>query len=886
MFGLRVPDFVRATGLAALLLSAAAADSSAQSVDEFPLPSGGIPQDLTAGPDGNLWFTEITQKIGRVTPAGVVTEFPVAGGPLGITEGPDGALWFAENTAAKIGRMTVDGATYTEFPLAAGHYPTSIEAGPDGALWFTETNANKIGRITTAGVVTEFSIPTANSGPHAIAAGPDGNLWFTENGKNKIGRLTTAGVFTEFPIPTAGSFPEGITAGPDGNLWFAENVGAKIGRVTTAGVITEFPLPEAGRVFHIAGGPDGNVWFTEFDNNRISKIEPDGTITRYLIPTSGCGAYGIGLGADGKLWFTEFHTARVGRLDLAGTPPPQIDFELPLPGGSLPEDAATGSDGNVWFVDVNKIGRITPAGVVTKFTIPSAGAFPQGIASGPDGALWFSENSANKIGRITTAGAFTDEFPVPTSASAPQGIAAGPDGALWFTEFNADKIGRSTLSGAMTEHPVPTAGGEPMRIAAGSDGNLWFTERGKNKIGRLTPGGVFDEFPIPTANVYPEGITAGADGSLWFAENAGNAIGRITTAGVITEFPLPEPGRVFHIVGGPDGNLWFTEFDNNKIGRITTAGTISQFLIPTADSRPYGITPLDRSYQLWFSEFNKAKFGVVGVGAPTLTVSSVSPTSGPSVGATPASIAGAGFDPDVTVLFGLSAAAGVSGGGGEATCTTPPLPPGALYDVVATNPDDGSFGVLERGWMADFLDVPQAHVFHAYIEKLFRNGITAGCGNGDFCPEGSVTRAQMAVFLLKAEHGADYVPPPCGGIFPDVPCPATPAFPYSDWIERLFAEGITVGCGSGYCPADPVTRAQMAVFLLKTEHGSGYTPPDCTGIFADVQCPGDFAVDFIERLYAEQITGGCLTNPLRYCPDAPNARGEMAVFLVKTFGLP
>ena len=539
----------------------------------------------------------------------------------------------------------------------------------------------------------------------------------------------------------------------------------------------------------------------------------------------------------------------------------------------------------MWFIDINRIGRVTPSGAVTEFPIPGPSAFPQGLAAGPDGALWFTENSANKIGRITTAGAITDQFPVPTAASAPQGIAPGPDGALWFTELNANQIGRITTSGSVTERPVPTAGGGPIRIATGSDGNLWFTEYGKNKVGRLTPGGGIDEFPIPTVNAYPEGITAGADGNLWFGENQGQAIGRITTAGVITEFPLPETTRVFHIVGGPDGNLWFAEFDNNKIGRITTGGTITQFLIPTADSRPYGITAAPGG-RLWFTEFNKGKVGGVGVGDPALTVSGIVPTSGPASGGTAATVSGSGFDADRTVLFGLAAAGGVSGGGGEVSCTAPPLPPGALYDVVATNPDDGAFGVLSRGWMADFLDVPQAHVFHAYVEKLFRNGITAGCGPGEFCPDGSVSRAQMAVFLLKAEHGSDYVPPSCGGIFPDVPCPATPEFPFSDWIERLFQEGITVGCGSGYCPDQPVTRAEMAVFLLKTEHGADYVPPGCTGIFADVSCPSAFAVDFVERLYAEQITGGCLTGPPRYCPDAPVARGEMAVFLVKTFGLP
>ena len=71
----------------------------------------------------------------------------------------------------------------------------------------------------------------------------------------------------------------------------------------------------------------------------------------------------------------------------------------------------------------------------------------------------------------------------------------------------------------------------------------------------------------------------------------------------------------------------------------------------------------------------------------------------------------------------------------------------------------------------------------------------------------------MAPFLLKAEHGASYVPPPCTGVFADVPCPSL----FADWIEQLAAENITGGCGGGnYCPLNPATRGQMAVFVVKT----------------------------------------------------------------------
>ena len=180
---------------------------------------------------------------------------------------------------------------------------------------------------------------------------------------------------------------------------------------------------------------------------------------------------------------------------------------------------------------------------------------------------------------------------------------------------------------------------------------------------------------------------------------------------------------------------------------------------------------------------------------------------------------------------------------------------------------------------ASFGDVATGNPFYRYVETVFHNGVTAGCGAGVYCPSNAVTRAQMAVFLLKAEHGATYVPPACAGVFADVPCPGGFAV---DWIERLAAEGITGGCGGGnYCPNNPVTRAQMAVFLLKGEHGSGYTPPACAGAFTDVPCPGGFAVDWIEALAAEGVTGGCGGG--NYCPNSPVTRGQMAVFLTKAF---
>ena len=179
-----------------------------------------------------------------------------------------------------------------------------------------------------------------------------------------------------------------------------------------------------------------------------------------------------------------------------------------------------------------------------------------------------------------------------------------------------------------------------------------------------------------------------------------------------------------------------------------------------------------------------------------------------------------------------------------------------------------------------FSDVPVDSWAYIYIETMLHNEITVGCGIQLFCPDDSVTRSQMAVFLLAAMHGSGFSPPACSGVFSDVPCPGGFAV---DWIEEMAAEGITGGCGGGkFCPDDPVTRAQMAVFLLAGEHGADHTPPACTGVFSDVSCPSMFA-DWIEELAAEGITGGCGGG--EFCPNDPVTRAQMAVFLTATFNL-
>jgi len=260
---------------------------------------------------------------------------------------------------------------------------------------------------------------------------------------------------------------------------------------------------------------------------------------------------------------------------------------------------------------------------------------------------------------------------------------------------------------------------------------------------------------------------------------------------------------------------------------------------------------------------------------------SMTPASGSQAGGTPLTIAGTDFASPVDMTIGGAPTAVTFVNDHTLISAAPVLPPGTVNDVVVTTPD-GTTGTLVKGWVSDFLDVPGGQQFYAFVTTLVSNAITVGVGGGLYGVDQPTLRQQMAVFLLKARHGLCYVPPPCTpGYFADVACPST----FAAWIEALATEGITGGCGNGnYCPTTPVRRDQMAVFLLKAEHGSTYLPPACTppGLYPDVPCPGTFT-SWIEQLATEAITGGCGGG--NYCPGNANTRGQMAVFIVKTFAL-
>jgi hypothetical protein len=180
-----------------------------------------------------------------------------------------------------------------------------------------------------------------------------------------------------------------------------------------------------------------------------------------------------------------------------------------------------------------------------------------------------------------------------------------------------------------------------------------------------------------------------------------------------------------------------------------------------------------------------------------------------------------------------------------------------------------------------FNDVPAGNPFYRFIEILLHRGITVGCGGSSYCPAASTARDQMAVFVLLAKEGAGYAPPACSppNIFNDVP----ETSPFCRFIEELANRGVVGGCGGGrYCPANAVTREQMAVFVLRTLDPA-LNPPACTTpMFNDVPASSPFC-RWIEELARRGVVGGCGGGV--YCPASAVTREQMGVFLSATFGL-
>jgi hypothetical protein len=254
---------------------------------------------------------------------------------------------------------------------------------------------------------------------------------------------------------------------------------------------------------------------------------------------------------------------------------------------------------------------------------------------------------------------------------------------------------------------------------------------------------------------------------------------------------------------------------------------------------------------------------------------------------------------DVGTSISGCSARNLSGSGNTrtATCTASMLAIGthsivASYSGNATNAPSSSSTLAQLVGAGvppatpTFVDVPAGHQAYDAVRALAYHSITLGCASNPmrFCPDGDVGRDEMAVFLERVMRGVGYPFSPTGTLFSDVPMP--------HWavgaIEQLYADGVTLGCTASplrFCPDNSVTRAEMAIFLLRARHGAAYNPGSATGlVFSDVPA-GHWAAAWIERFAALGYTAGCSSQPPAFCPSELVTRAQMAMFLQRVFNL-
>jgi hypothetical protein len=184
--------------------------------------------------------------------------------------------------------------------------------------------------------------------------------------------------------------------------------------------------------------------------------------------------------------------------------------------------------------------------------------------------------------------------------------------------------------------------------------------------------------------------------------------------------------------------------------------------------------------------------------------------------------------------------------------------------------------------LTPFVDVELGYWALDHIQSIWAAGITGCCVSSPlaYYPEVHITRADVAVMIVRALHGSDFVPPVVPLTFND-----TAGLWQQYYIEQLAADRITGGCGNGnFCPNASITRAQMAIFLLRAKYGPDHVPPPATGtVWIDVPVT-HWAAAWAEQLGIEGITVGCGAG--RFCPEDPAHRSETAVLVQRTFQLP
>jgi len=340
----RLSTAIVTLGALALMIPAAAA--AAPSVTgEFALPlyvnppdppvqtTVGSNEEITAGPDGNLWVATQQNTVVRMKPDGSAQAFVMNGmtaPATGLIAGPDGNLWGAQATSViKIPPGNPGAATQTSITGLAGGQ--GITVGPDGNIWVAGTDfLAKVPPGNPGGYTPYPLAPGTLPAPKGMTTASDGLMWIASGGGTVVS-ATAANppVVNPVPVGIATGGTQDVAAGLNGQIAYANPVDTpqNVGLLSPGGQPQKIEL-ENTDPFGVAFGQDQAYWIPRFQGNDVLRLTADGQTSFLTGFTALAGPRKITTGPDNTLWVTLDLAEKVGRV--SGVEPPPS-------GGAAPE---------------------------------------------------------------------------------------------------------------------------------------------------------------------------------------------------------------------------------------------------------------------------------------------------------------------------------------------------------------------------------------------------------------------------------------------------------------------------------------------------------------------------------------------------------------------